>query len=94
MGYRGRWGDLYRLRSPPSAPFPSKELSHACYFFFLQYGAPHRQTRQRRSAIYQRKSDGLWCASISLDFGTHKVIYGDTRKEVPQKLHQALQRKQ
>lgn len=44
--------------------------------------------------IYQRQSDGLWCASVSLDQGKRKVIYGKTRKEVAEKLNAALQRKQ
>ena len=44
--------------------------------------------------IYQRESDGKWCASVSLDSGRRKVLYGKTRKEVAQKLNEALRRKQ
>lgn len=48
-------------------------------------------------AIYQRESDGKWCASVDLGFingkRTRKVIYGETRKEVAAKL-KALHRDQ
>ncbi|MCS6881762.1 MAG: hypothetical protein NZU74_10540 [Chloroflexaceae bacterium] len=41
-------------------------------------------------AIYQRESDGKWCASVDLGFingkRMRKVIYGETRKEVAAKL--------
>ena len=40
--------------------------------------------------IYQRK-DGRWVAEISLEHGKRKPIYGKTRKEVADKLNQALQ---
>ena len=44
--------------------------------------------------IYQRESDGKWCASVDLGFVNgkrrRKVIYGKTRKEVADKL-KALQ---
>ncbi len=33
-------------------------------------------------SIYQRKSDGKWVGSISLDKGQRKVFYGKTKKEV------------
>jgi hypothetical protein len=42
------------------------------------------------SEIYQRESDGKWCASIDLGFVNgkrqRKVVYGKTRKEVADKL--------
>src|SRR5438128_2199553 len=44
--------------------------------------------------IYHRTSDGVWCASVSLDYGKRKVLYGKTRREVAQKLNEALRRKQ
>jgi integrase len=48
-------------------------------------------------AIYQRESDGRWCASVDLGFVNgkrrRKVIYGETRKEVADKL-KALHRDQ
>lgn len=48
-------------------------------------------------AIYQRESDGKWCASVDLGYingkRTRKVIYGKTRKEVAEKL-KALHRDQ
>jgi integrase len=46
---------------------------------------------------YQRESDGKWCASIDLGFiggkRRRKIIYGETRKEVAEKL-KALHRDQ
>ena len=43
--------------------------------------------------IYKRK-DGRWCASVSLDFGKRKYIYGKTREEVGRKLTVAQKAKQ
>src|SRR6266498_3090508 len=47
--------------------------------------------------IYQRERDGKWCASVDLGFVNgkrrRKVIYGETRKEVADKL-KALHRDQ
>jgi integrase len=40
--------------------------------------------------IFQRK-DGRWVAEISLEHGKRKPMYGKTRKEVADKLNQALQ---
>jgi len=41
--------------------------------------------------IYQRESDGIWCASVDLGFMNgkrrRKVIYGKTCKEVADKEH-------
>jgi len=41
-------------------------------------------------AIYQRESDGKWCATVDLGFVNgkrrRKVIYGETRKDVADKL--------
>ncbi len=31
-------------------------------------------------SIYQRKKDGKWVASITLDNGKRKVFYGKTKK--------------
>jgi integrase len=41
-------------------------------------------------SIYQRESDGKWCASLTLDAGKRKVVYGNTRAEVAKKLANAL----
>ncbi len=52
-----------------------------------------RRTAKRgngEGGIYQRDSDGLWCASVSLANGTRKVIYGKTRQEVADKLNDLL----
>lgn len=40
-------------------------------------------------SIYQR-ADGKWCASVSLEDGKRKVVYGKTRQEVAQKLTKIL----
>jgi integrase len=40
-------------------------------------------------SIYQR-SDGKWCAAITLDGGKRKVLYGRTRKDVGDKLATVL----
>lgn len=32
-------------------------------------------------SVYQRKSDGRWCAAVTLPSGRRKVAYGDTEKE-------------
>src|SRR5438105_8141210 len=39
--------------------------------------------------VYQR-ADGKWCAAVSLERGKRKVLYGRTRKEVADKLNDAL----
>lgn len=48
-------------------------------------------------AIYQRESDGKWCASVDLGIingkRRRKIVYGETRKEVADKL-KALHRDQ
>jgi len=41
-------------------------------------------------SIYQRP-DGRWVGQITLEDGKRKYLYGKTRKEVADKLHQALQ---
>jgi integrase len=40
-------------------------------------------------SIYQRKSDGKWVGSITLENSKRKVFYGKTRKEVQEKLRVA-----
>jgi integrase len=56
-----------------------------------------RRRGNGEGAIYQRESDGKWCASVDLGYGNGKrkrrVIYGETRKEVAAKL-KALHRDQ
>lgn len=52
-----------------------------------------RRTAKRgngEGGIYQRDSDGRWCASISLANGRRKVIYGTTRQAVADKLNELL----
>lgn len=50
-------------------------------------------------AIYQRESDGKWVAAVSLGYDAdgkrkRKVFYGDTRKEVAERLKTALHEQQ
>jgi len=45
-------------------------------------------------SIYQRKSDGKWVGSLTLENGKRKVFYGKTRKEVQEKLKTALHEQQ
>ena len=42
-------------------------------------------------SIYQRQSDGKWCASLTLEGGKRRVLYGKTRQEVARKLREAQQ---
>src|SRR5207249_703729 len=45
-------------------------------------------------SIYQRKEDGKWVGSITLENRKRKVFYGKTRKEVQDKLVVALREQQ
>jgi integrase len=45
-------------------------------------------------SIYQRKSDGKWVGSITLENGKRRVYYGKTRKEVADKLKAAFHEQQ
>jgi hypothetical protein len=53
----------------------------------LHYRAARPSTRGRRGkgegSIYYQESRQCWAASLSLEGGKRKVIYGRTRKEVP-----------
>jgi integrase len=44
----------------------------------------------QEGSIYQRTSDGLWVASLSLPNGKRKAYYGKTQKEARDKLKAAL----
>ena len=48
---------------------------------------------QGEGSIYLRK-DGRWCASITLENRKRKYFYGETRKEVQEKLKVALHEQQ
>src|SRR5579883_2315724 len=45
-------------------------------------------------SVYQRKDDGKWVASLTLDNGKRKVFYGKTKKEVTDKLIKARSEQQ
>lgn len=44
-------------------------------------------------SIYKR-SDGRWCATVSVDGGKRKSFYGNTRHDVARKLAEALKARQ
>ncbi|HVB62482.1 MAG: tyrosine-type recombinase/integrase [Ktedonobacteraceae bacterium] len=48
----------------------------------------------REGSIYQRKSDGLWVGSITLENGKRKVFYGKKQQEVIEKVKIALYEQQ
>lgn len=63
--------------------------------FYVQKGSNMTEKKQKRrghgeGSIYQRK-DGRWVAEITLENGKRKPMYGKTRKEVADRLNQALQ---
>jgi integrase len=39
-----------------------------------------RKSPNNEGSVYQRASDGKWCASVTLSSGRRKVVYGDTEK--------------
>lgn len=39
-----------------------------------------KRTPKGEGSVYQRKSDGKWCASVTLPSGRRKVVYGDDEK--------------
>ncbi|SIN26343.1 tyrosine-type recombinase/integrase [Micromonospora cremea] len=41
-------------------------------------------------SVYQRQSDGKWCASVTLPSGRRKVVYGATEREAMQKRRKLL----
>src|SRR5688500_13605683 len=56
-----------------------------------------QQSRRSRGngegSVYQR-SDGKWCAAVTLPTGKRKVLYGRTRQDVAAKLTTAMGNKQ
>jgi integrase len=60
-------------------------------------GSPRRTTGKRgngEGSIYFFEPRQLWCGAITADNGKRQVMYGRTRQEVAQKLHDALQKKE
>ena len=45
-------------------------------------------------SIYQRKSDGKWVGSVSLNDGSRKVFYGKNKTEVREKLNEVVYEQQ
>jgi len=45
-------------------------------------------------SVYQRKSDGKWVTSITLDNGRRKVLYSNTQQEAIKKLKKASQQQE
>ena len=48
----------------------------------------------REGSVYQRKSDGKWVTSITLDNGRRKVLYSNTQQEAIKKLKKASQQQE
>ncbi len=40
-----------------------------------------RRAPRGEGSVYQRKSDGKWCAAVTLPSGKRKVVYGSTERE-------------
>ena len=66
------------MTGSPSAPKPRSARRH------------NGRRGNHEGGIYRRKSDGLWCASVTVAGGRRKVLYGKTREEVAAKLTVAL----
>lgn len=49
-----------------------------------------RKTPSNEGSVYQRSSDGLWVASVTLPSGRRKVGYGKTEKEAMKKRRELL----
>src|SRR5450432_4234921 len=45
----------------------------------------------KEGSIYQRKSDGKWVASLTLEDGRRKVLYADNQGDALKKLKKAVQ---
>jgi integrase len=45
----------------------------------------------KEGSVYQRKSDGKWVTSITLDDGRRKVLYSNTQADAIKKLKKAAQ---
>lgn len=52
-----------------------------------------KRRANNEGSIY-RRSDGRWCAAISVDHGRRKFFYGKTRQEVASRLTAALRNRQ
>ena len=56
----------------------------------LRISAKQGPPREYEGGIDQRESDGLWCASVSVESGKRKVLYDKTREDAASKLVTAL----
>ncbi len=54
----------------------------------IQEGDNTMSRRANGEGSIYRRSDGRWCAGITLPDGKRKYLYGETRKEVAEKLNQ------
>lgn len=50
-----------------------------------------RRSPKGEGSVYQRASDGKWCAAVTLPSGRRKVVYGSTEKEALKKRRQLLE---
>jgi integrase len=62
------------------------------FSFWEEVTMPKRGNRE--GSVYQRKSDGKWVTSITLEDGRRKVLYSKTQKEAIQKLKKASQQQE
>lgn len=53
-------------------------------------GARRRKGPDGEGSVYQRNSDGKWCAAVTLPSGRRKVVYGATEKEAIKKRRDLL----
>src|ERR1700755_1676378 len=51
---------------------------------------PRSKTPDNEGSVYQRASDGLWVAAVTLPSGRRKVAYGKTEKEALTKRRRLL----
>jgi len=63
-------------------------------FLFVESECAMPKRGNGEGSIYQRKEDGKWVGSVTLDNGQRKAFYGKTRKEVKEKLTRVLHEQQ
>jgi integrase len=56
----------------------------------MAHKAESKRTPAGEGSVYQRQSDGKWCAAVTLPSGRRKVVYGDDEREVLRKRRKLL----
>lgn len=49
-----------------------------------------RKESQNEGSVYQRTSDGKWCAAVTLPSGKRKTVYGETEKDAKRRRRELL----